>query len=250
MTDWPEGYDKVILDTVDSTNEEARRRSDGLVRPLWIMALSQTRGRGRRGRDWAPGTGNLFASLLMTRVITASMSARYSFHAALAVADTIRVLAPMASISVKWPNDVLLNGGKASGILLEALGEPKPGNLTLALGIGLNLAEAPDLPDANVRPTSLKAEIGDSPDPEETLAILARRINHWLTIDELSGFAPVREAWRSRAVGIGQSISVRLPGSSISGVFSDVDADGLLVLETPDGRQTIAAGDVFFPGTT
>lgn len=249
MTDWPDGYDRIILDTVDSTNLEARRRADSIARPTWIMAREQSQGRGRRGRDWISGNGNLFATLLFSKPVPVSEAARYSFHAALAVADTFRIVAPDASISVKWPNDVLLNGRKASGILLEALGDAQAGRLGLALGVGMNLASTPEVTDAHISPTSVAVETGDAPPPEDVLVLLARRLDHWLTTDASDGFAPVREAWRARAIGIGQQISVRLPGSTLAGVFTDVDADGLLVLETTCGRQTIAAGDVFFPGS-
>jgi BirA family biotin operon repressor/biotin-[acetyl-CoA-carboxylase] ligase len=249
MTDWPEGYDKVVLDTVDSTNQEARRRAETAARPTWIMARAQSQGRGRRGREWHTADGNLFATLLISRHVSAQVAARFSFHAALAVADTFRVLAPNASISVKWPNDVLLNQGKASGILLEALGEGPTGACVLAIGMGMNLASAPGVPDALVPPTSLAEITGRSHAPEEALAILARRFDHWLVTDAEHGFTAVREAWCTRAIGIGQPITVRLPTSTVSGVFIDVDADGLLVLETTDGVQTIAARDVFFPGS-
>ncbi|MEO1490947.1 MAG: biotin--[acetyl-CoA-carboxylase] ligase [Pseudomonadota bacterium] len=249
MTQWPDGYAEVILDTVDSTNQEARRRASEGTPPTWIMARAQTAGRGRRGRDWVSGAGNLYATLLIERHAPAMAAARLSFHAALAVADTLRVLAPDASIAVKWPNDVLLNGRKASGILLDALGASSTPPLMLGIGIGMNLATAPEVEEAHVRPTSVAAETGSAPVPEHALSLLARRIDHWLTVDDTQGFAPVREAWRARAIGIGQPIDVRLPGSTLSGTFRDVDADGLLVLETAEGLQTVAAGDVFFPGT-
>ncbi len=247
MTTWPEGYNKVVLDTVDSTNQEARRRAIRDAGPTWITARTQSQGRGRRGRDWASETGNLYTTLLFSRPISAQVAARFSFHTALAVADTIGVLAPAESISVKWPNDVLLNSGKVSGILLEAFGETKSGNLTLAIGIGINLRNAPSIPDADFPPTSVARETGKSHAPLDVLSILARRFDHWLDVDVEQGFTPIREAWISRAVGLRQPISVRLPGSTMEGIFTDVDADGLLVLETADGLQTIAAGDVFFP---
>lgn len=247
MTDWPEGYERVLLASVDSTNEEARRRAPTFATPQWIMAQVQTCGRGRRGREWVSQSGNLFATLLIRHRTRPAEAARLSFHSALAVADALRVLAPTGSIAVKWPNDVLLNGRKISGILLESLGEAAPGHITLAIGFGINLKCAPEVEDAAFAPTSVLRETGRRIDPEHALTVLARRFDHWLEQDRMFGFAPVRDAWRSRAIGVGAPIDVRLADRTLSGTFRDVDADGMLVLEHAGGLQTIAAGDVFFP---
>ena len=170
--------------------------------------------------------------------------ARLSFHAALAVAELLEHLVPGAEVRLKWPNDALLNGGKAAGVLLESFG----GRPTqLAIGIGVNLASAPPVEGARWRPTSVAAETGETPDVDAALGVLAERLDHWLRLDALQGFAPVRAAWLARAARLGQPIEARLPRATIAGRFEDVDMDGALVLGTADGRRRIAAADIFFP---
>lgn len=174
-------------------------------------------------------------------------AARLGFHASLAIADTLRVLAPQADIALKWPNDVLLNGGKVSGILLESLHRPKPDDPALALGIGVNLADAPPPDQTRWPATSVRHETESVPSVDRALTLLARRLDHWLSTEQSSGFAAVLSAWKARVIRIGSEIEVRLPNESLTGVFKDVDADGVLVLETANGTRRITAGDVFFP---
>ena len=246
MAGWPAGYDRLILEEVDSTNAEARRRI-GAPRPLWIAARRQTAGRGRQGRGWASPTGNLAATLLIARDEPPAALARLSFHAALAVGDLFAHYAPSAEIATKWPNDVLLNGRKAAGILLENFGPGMHSGgghaANLAIGIGVNLAYHPDPAEARWPPTSLAAETGHAPDVDEALTIIAARLDHWLRVPD---FARVRAAWLARATGLGRRIEVRLPDRTLTGTFEDVDAEGALTLRTPQGPRRITAGDVHF----
>lgn len=243
MTGWPAGYDRLILDQVDSTNEEARRRI-GAPRPLWIAARRQTAGRGRQSRGWDSAEGNLFATLLLARDAAPAELARLSFHAALAVADLFEHFAPEARIAIKWPNDVLLNGKKAAGILLENFGPGGGHPANLAIGVGVNLAHHPDPSKTRWPPTSLAAETGRTPGFDEALEILALRLDHWLL---QAGFAPVRAAWLTRAAALGERIEARLPDRTVTGIFEDVDADGTLLLRTGQGVERIAAADIHFP---
>ncbi len=114
---WPRGLGLRRYETLDSTNEEARRvAKTGQRGPLWIVSREQTAGRGRRGRVWISESGNLFATLLMP--VTTSLSAQLGFVAGLAATDAIIARAPSAEVKLKWPNDVLLNEKKVAGILL------------------------------------------------------------------------------------------------------------------------------------
>ena len=114
----------------------------GETGPLWIVARRQSAGRGRRGREWSSETGNLAATLLTVVRRPPAEAAQLTFVAALAVADLLDAYAPPALVSIKWPNDVMLDDRKASGILLES-GAHDSGGLWLAVGIGVNLAHAP-----------------------------------------------------------------------------------------------------------
>ncbi len=247
MNAWPDGYARIVLDETDSTNREAERRQNDAALPLWIAARRQTAGRGRRGRSWTSPEGNLFATLLLGFDGPPAKAARLGFHTALAVADTLRIAAPDADIAVKWPNDVLLNGAKASGILLENFGAGPDGRLRIAIGIGINLSTAPEATDTLYPATSIAAEAGSAPAFDDALTTLARRLDYWLKTEATDGFASILANWRTRATGIGKPIDVRLADRTLSGIFRDVDDEGLLVLETPGGMRTIAAGDVFFP---
>jgi BirA family biotin operon repressor/biotin-[acetyl-CoA-carboxylase] ligase len=212
------------------------------------VARKQTAGRGRLGRDWSSPRGNLTATLLIGRDEAPGELAKLSFHASLAVADLFAHFAPGAEITLKWPNDALLNGRKAAGILLENFG-PGPGSnpahkANLAIGVGINLAHHPDPAASRWPPTSLLAETGRAPGIEEALLVLADRLEHWLGVTD---FATVRAAWLARASHLGQRIEARLPGQTLTGVFEDVDAEGALVLRTPQGTRRIAAADIHFP---
>jgi BirA family biotin operon repressor/biotin-[acetyl-CoA-carboxylase] ligase len=243
MAHWPAGYDRLILDQTDSTNEEARRRI-GAPAPLWIAARKQTAARGRQGRAWAAPRGNLSATLLIGRDEAPGDLARLSFHASLAVVDLFAHFAPSAEIATKWPNDALLNGKKAAGILLDNFGAGAGRKANLAIGIGVNLAHHPDPAQSRWPPTSLLAETGMAPTIEEALVVLADSLDHWLGIPD---FAVIRDAWMVRASHLGQRIETRLPDRTLSGIFEEVDAEGALVLRTPDGIRRIAAADIYFP---
>ena len=250
MSEWPRGTDLVAFDTIDSTMDEARRRvAAGEHGPVWLAARRQTAGRGRQGRHWSSPYGNLSATGLFPIDATPAQAAQLSFVAALAVVDLLDTLAPGADIGLKWPNDVLLNRRKAAGILLENLGTA-PHGITLAVGIGLNLAHHPPEADANWPPTSILRETGQAPDFDRTLLLLAQYMDRRMVSYAAQGFPPVRAAWLKRAIQIGGPVEVRLPNATLSGRFNDLDADGALVLEGPDGLQRVSAGDVYFPEAT
>ena len=247
MAHWPTGYDRLILDETDSTNEEARRRAPA-PGPLWILARKQTAGRGRQGRDWSSPRGNLSATLLIGRDEAPGELAKLSFHASLAVADLLAHFAPGAEIATKWPNDTLLNGAKVAGILLENFGPGGGHKANLAIGIGINLAHHPDPASSRWPPTSLVAETGRAPGIEEALLVLADHLDHWLGYSSGGAdFAVVRAAWLARASHLGQRIEARLANQTLTGIFEDVDAEGALVLRTPNGTRRISAADIHFP---
>jgi BirA family biotin operon repressor/biotin-[acetyl-CoA-carboxylase] ligase len=239
LTFWPQGYSRQIHAELDSTNEEARRLAEAGERgPLWIMALRQSAGRGRRGRAWATATGNLAATLLVTPKVPQSVMGQLSFAAALAVADTASHFAPKADIAVKWPNDVLADGRKLAGILLEG------GNGWLAIGIGINLASHPE---GTEFPATSLAQLGIAPpSPEEALTVLAARFARWYDAWMQGGFGSLRMQWLTRAKGVGSPIRVRLPQETREGVFEGIDESGALLLNESGEVRAITAAEVFF----
>ncbi|WP_170478981.1 biotin--[acetyl-CoA-carboxylase] ligase [Ruegeria arenilitoris] len=249
MSDWPQGYGLHVLQEVDSTLNEAARIAPSAQGPVWIMAHNQTAARGRRGRAWANPQGNLAATLLMRPQGNPEQAALRSFVAALALFDAcVAVTGRASGFSLKWPNDVLLNGGKLAGILLESTGQAN--QVThLAIGIGVNLSQAPGAdkvePDA-LRPVSLLSETGTNVTPEDFLSELAVAYAKYETQFSIYGFEPIRAAWLSRAARLGEVISARTTASETVGTFETVDAGGNLVLNTARGRVSIPAADVYF----
>jgi BirA family biotin operon repressor/biotin-[acetyl-CoA-carboxylase] ligase len=243
---WPVGYALLEFGEIDSTNEEARRRAAaGERRPLWIAATRQSEGRGRRGRAWQSSPGNLFATLLLRPAKPAGECAQLSFVAALAVSDMLARFAPHASLTLKWPNDVLASGRKIAGILLESESNARGETAWLVIGIGVNLT---DFPEATEFPAiSLAAVDAAPPAPKDALLHLAAAFAKWYEVWRTAGFAPVREAWLARASGLGSRIRARLANEEIIGVFQGIDESGALLLGLPGGlTRAIAAGEVFF----
>lgn len=245
----PPAYSLVALDEVDSTNDEARRLAEaGADDGTLVWAQVQREGRGRRGSAWVSPKGNLYLSLVLRPECAAAEAVQLSFVAALAVADALSGLVPpMSEIRFKWPNDVLLNRQKVAGILIES-STTAPGRLDwLVVGIGVNVAAAPD--DVSPPATSLRGEGCDSVTVVEVLEAFSRRffvwVNRWLD----DGFAPVRKAWLQQAGGKGEAVTVNLPDESFTGRFADIDGRGALIVELADGaRRVVTAGEVFLGG--
>lgn len=242
----------LLLDQTDSTNAEARRRAEaGETGPLWIAARRQTAGRGRRGRAWESDTGNLFATLLTTTRKPPAEAAQVTFIAALAVADLLDGWAPSSLVTIKWPNDVMLAGAKSSGILVES-GAHAAGGLWLAVGIGVNLARAPE---GTERPATalvhhLTAEHAAPPTVDAAAHRLAEAFGVWMRRWEELGFQPILDAWAARAPGLDGPAVARLGHETLEGRAEGVAPDGALRLRLADGSlRLISAGDVFFGET-
>ncbi|MDQ2877735.1 MAG: biotin--[acetyl-CoA-carboxylase] ligase [Pseudomonadota bacterium] len=240
----------------------------GAEEGLWLRAERQSGGRGRQGRTWESPAGNLYASTLVRLRSHDPTAATLALVAAVALEEVVRVYvassppfrgfaAPSLSrreregvhpaqpggkgegaLQIKWPNDLLFDGAKLSGILLERAGD------AVVIGIGANLAHHPDLPD---RPTTSLAEHGAAPDPADFLETLAEAFARWVGVWRNEGIAPIRTRWLDRAHPIGTALTVRLPdGASFDGLFNGLDGDGALILRLADGAtRVIHAADVF-----
>lgn len=235
-----------MLDEIDSTNAEARRRAEaGEAGPVWLVGLRQTAGRGRRGRAWETGEGNLAATLLFRTDKPPAEAAQVSFVAALAVADLLAEYVPASLVSLKWPNDPLLGGLKVSGILIESGASPM-GGLWMAVGVGVNLKHEPV---ESERPATSLATYRDCPPPHpaEAVEILADAFERWFRTWTTLGFPAIADAWTARAHGLGEPCVARLGTETVEGIAEGLDGDGALRLRLADGRvRRITAGDVFF----
>lgn len=247
--DWPEGYGKRVLAEIGSTNAEAARIANTLAGPEWVLTLNQTASRGRRGRTWEFPKGNFAATLVLHPKEPPAQVALRSFVAALALREAfVAATGRSDGLALKWPNDVLLNGGKVAGILLESIGAAT--NVEhLAIGFGINLVAAPtpeQVEDGAVRPVSLLSETGIDIPPEDFLTLLAAAYARYEAQFTTYGFAPIREAWLTHAARLGEVITARTGNSETTGTFETIDEAGNLVLSTAKGRVAIAAADVFF----
>lgn len=254
-----EGYRLEAHDTVGSTNALALERArSGDPGKLWIAARQQESGRGRRGRVWATPRGNLAATLLVVEDYEMRLAATLGFVAGLALSDALAAVAPGRTITVapdgggkdrdrfelKWPNDVLADGAKLAGILLES-GMLDGGRFALAVGIGVNVVAHPD--DVPYPAISLAA-LGVRCDAETLFLALAdawcENSRVW---DRGRGLAAIRKRWLARAAGLGGEVAVRVDGNVVRGVFETIDDDCRFVIRDRTGAAlTIAAGDVHF----
>jgi BirA family biotin operon repressor/biotin-[acetyl-CoA-carboxylase] ligase len=244
----PPDYRLVALESVDSTNEEAKRRArEGAPDKTLVWAAAQSAGRGRGGRAWVSPPGNLYLSLVLRPDCPARRAAELGFVAAVALGAALRDIAADLPVTFKWPNDVLLRGRKLAGILIEADSQTVGALDWLVLGVGVNIASHPD--ETAFASTSLNAEGLTGVSVEMLRDTFALRLLEATQAWQRQGFGPVRERWKALAAGIGSAITVRLPNATLRGTFVDLDADGALLLrpETGDGAvQRITAGDVFF----
>jgi BirA family biotin operon repressor/biotin-[acetyl-CoA-carboxylase] ligase len=243
----PAFYRLVAHEQIDSTNEEAKRlASAGAAAGTLVWAGEQLAGRGRRGRGWASPPGNLYASLLLRPACPPAQACQLNFVAAVALVEAVSSLLPAAAaVTLKWPNDVLVDGAKVSGILLEASAALDRSIDWLVIGVGVNVASHPA--DTPYPATSLRREGGASATPAAVLEAFAARFQAWYETWR-EGFAPVRARWLASARGLGEPIEVRLERETLQGRFGDLDESGALMLDMRDGaRRQITTGDLFFP---
>ena len=243
----PAGYRLSFHENLDSTNCEALRLAGtGEGGGLWVWALSQTSGRGRLGRRWDSLSGNLFATLLLCPNCPQAQLAQLSFVAGLALHDAAIELARNADtrhFALKWPNDLLYDGMKLGGVLLES--KPGPGvGPAVAMGFGLNLSAHPG---ATNYPATDLARHGISAAPAHALECLAAGCEEWLGAwNNGAGFSHIRDAWMARSLPLNAPLQVRLTDASSRGTFGGLDEDGALILILDDGtKKRITTGDVF-----
>ncbi len=232
-----------IAPQTGSTNADcaaAIRSGEGWAEGQWLVARRQTAGRGRQGREWFDGAGNFMGSTAVLLGEGGPPPASLSFVAALAVRDAAAAALPDdGQLGLKWPNDVLLDGGKLSGILLEMV------RGHIVVGIGVNLARAPDLPD---RKTAALADVIAPPTLEDFAASLAaafdRRLESWRTY----GLGATLQAFLAGSIhAAGSPVTVHdTDGSILSGSLAGLEeSDGALRLRLADGSErVIRAGDI------
>jgi BirA family biotin operon repressor/biotin-[acetyl-CoA-carboxylase] ligase len=240
-------YRLIVRDSIGSTNEEAMRLGrEGDAGRLWLVAREQLQGRGRRGRTWSSPPGNLYASLLLIDAAPSEHLPELGFVAGVALVRALRdILGNDARLGLKWPNDILFDGAKFSGILLES-SLLSSGRTACVAGFGVNCRSHPaTLPYAA---TDL-ATIGTILDaPEDVQPRLSDAMTEMLQVWASGlGFADIRAQWLKSALGLGEPIRIALGTTNLSGVFESIDSRGRLILRQGANTRAIEAGDVFLP---
>lgn len=245
-----QNYRVEAFDSIGSTNAEALERARAGERgPLWLVTDLQTAGRGRRQREWISPRGNLAATIVETLDVQPPVAATLGFAAGLSLEAALQTVSMEhrmrsgASVQflLKWPNDVLADGKKLSGILLEA--ETIGGDLAVAVGMGTNVISAPE---GTPYPATSLAALGITAGAGDLFMALSDAWAEFRGIwDNGRGFGEIRSRWLDRAAGLGEAVSIQSSGTSVEGIFETIDETGCLIIAGHDGKRTpIAAGDV------
>ncbi len=230
-------------ESLDSTSDLCKQlAAAGEPEGLAVMALRQTAGRGSRGRSWDSPPGNLYISALLRPPGMLSEGGRWALLVAVALAEALAAVLPdPGRLTLKWPNDVLLDGRKVSGILLDATATAAGAIDWLVIGCGVNLAQAPEVPG---RRTACVAEFAPPPTPQAMATLLLDRLAHWRSVRALDGFGPVRAAWLARAQPVGTALRLSYNGHLLGGTFAGLADDGSLLLATGGRVQAFATGEI------
>lgn len=237
----------VHLTETGSTNADALRLARaGEALPLWVVADMQTGGKGRQGRVWHSGAGNLQASVALSLDASPISAPQLALVAGIALHDAVAArLAPSdaTALCLKWPNDLMVGSAKCAGILVEATpAMPPQRGLVAVVGFGVNIVSSPEIPD---RPVTYLARHGMADGRDGLLDGLASAFAGWFaTWRQGAGFAMIRSAWLARSVDVGAPISVNSGSVRIVGRFAGLDASGALLIDTDDGPCTVTYGDV------
>ncbi|MCA3280959.1 MAG: biotin--[acetyl-CoA-carboxylase] ligase [Roseomonas sp.] len=231
-------------EVLESTSSLVKQRAEaGEAEGFAVQALRQSAGRGRQGRGWNSPAGNLYLSVLLRPDVPLREAPQWSFVAAVALAKTLMtLLLETAQPSLKWPNDVLLRGGKLAGILVETGITTDHALDWICIGIGVNITNKPSLPD---RATACLAEyLPNPPKPQALATALLHNLTHWHETRLRQGFDPIRDAWLRHGPTIGASVSVKRDGALMEGTFAGLSPEGGLLLAKDNEVQLILAGEV------
>jgi BirA family transcriptional regulator, biotin operon repressor / biotin---[acetyl-CoA-carboxylase] ligase len=248
------GYRLISLEATDSTNDDALQAArSGDPGMLWIVAGAQRAGRGRHGRQWSSPPGNLYASLLLIDPCGPALAPQLGFVAGLALHEAVETVTGVGAprLALKWPNDLLLDGAKVSGLLLEGHQLSATGPLAIIIGFGVNVGFAPTgTPYPATALQSLRPRLSREDVFRALSMAFARTFAAWRSSSRMNAsdpFGPIRQLWLERAAGIGEEVQLRLPTGEKRGIFDGLDRHGRLQLKSPAGLELIDAGDLYFP---
>ena len=238
------GYRLKHVESVGSTSADLMQDAlRGVEGPLWLVADEQVDGKGRRGRHWNSPKGNLYSSLLLSDPAPSEKVAQLSFVVALALRDAVLAAAAgtSAQVELKWPNDLIINGKKCAGLLLE--GGIRGQSRFVVIGIGTNVLSHPDKTN---HPASNLHEQGFATSAEHLFPYLsdamAQRIEMWA---QGHGFAQIREDWLKNAFLMGEEMRINTSTESFVARLDGIDPDGNLIVDHAGRPRTITAGEIF-----
>ena len=251
METWPPGIGCLEYSVLDSTNAEGKRIAFKNNEETWILAHRQIDGRGSRGRIWLTGDGNFTASFLTYPCGTLKQFAHRTFTTSLALFDCLVYAGvPPNCLTLKWPNDVLLDNKKLSGILLETSPDPLSKRFALIIGIGINLFSHPELSIGQKEshpPTCLKAILEDNtPSALTILTYLANSLQNWEKKYKTYGFPYVKDAWLALTYSFGSKVEIHIRGKKRKGYFQGISDSGSFILRENNNISELSIGDVFF----
>lgn len=237
------GWRLSVFPSLPSTSDHLRGLAEaGEAEGAAILAFQQTAGRGSRGRSWVAPAGNLNLSVLLRPDWPAGMNGVWALIAGLALQNALADYVPAPhGLHLKWPNDVLLDGRKCAGILIDADVSAGGRLRSMIIGFGANLVAAPAMPN---RETACLAEAGRQPSPEQVAKQVLAGLDHWRSVAEHQGSPTIIESWMAQAQPIGTALTVTTGGVSAQGRFAGLDEHGILLLNTDAGRRTFSTGDV------
>jgi BirA family biotin operon repressor/biotin-[acetyl-CoA-carboxylase] ligase len=248
------GYRLLSLEATNSTNDDALHAArSGDPGQLWITAAEQLAGRGRHGRQWSSPLGNLYATLLLIDPCDMPSAPQLGFIGGLALHEAVEAVTGIGAprLSLKWPNDLLLDGAKVSGLLLEGHHLQPAGPLAIVIGFGVNVAFAPTgTPYPATALRAVKPSLGRDQVFRALSSAFARAFSAWRMSSRMNAsdpFGAIRRLWLERAAGIGQEVTLRLPSGEKAGIFEGLDRFGRLQLKSGDDVELIDAGDLYFP---
>lgn len=225
---------------VASTNDTARELTVNPPHTCFVVtSRRQTAGRGRRGRSWSSLDGNLFMSQCFPLEIRYLSDA--VFLVSLSMLEAVLSFSPRGKIQLKWPNDVLIENHKISGILLE-----KGENEYIIAGIGVNIKAAPSADAGLVYPAASLADFGISANCREFLAAYLQAFDENFALWRQQGFLPIKDKWLSHVKGLHEDIVVNLENGQQAGIFEGISDSGALLLRQDDKIRQILAGDIFY----
>ncbi|WP_339045650.1 biotin--[acetyl-CoA-carboxylase] ligase [Candidatus Mesenet endosymbiont of Agriotes lineatus] len=232
------GYCLYHYNELSSTNLEATQMAKkGALDGTVVFADMQSSGRGRHGKDWISPKGNLYASIIIRDKADVTQLTHFTFITAVAVGNTLLALSANLDLKYKWPNDILINNKKIAGILLET----EANTSWLVIGIGINILSSPEYAVSLSQICSLNIS---------SLTLLRELISNFEKVRQrwlLEGFLPIRKMWFERAHMVGSSINVKIGNHLYSGVFSDIDQEGKIVIYTNDNTLvSLESGEVFY----